>query len=388
MKQFALGKTIMRDGKLTQEEIDKLMSSNSKKNTQSSKVLNKFMDKSINASIEALSTALSTEVTLNNSTSVKSLSPADLAGIINDTYLSVKIFYEGDITGFDLLLIKESDVLELSKLQLAAMGMDMGIDNEQLSEVQSSAVSELMNQIMGKSASILSEDYGFFVDITTPELRTISNIDEFTDFINASDGVYVYSSFNLDINGSDLSINILKILNSKFAEELTTLLDAKEKEESDDKNADMISKMEDDEDVSETFASPTFDNTPNNGHNQSQGPIYGGEHKVETNNTTPEVYPYKLTPVIEENYTSSFDLPINQLNDVSIELSVELGRTRKTIEEVLRLGRGSILELNRLSGEPADLYAQGTLIAKTEVVVVKDYFAVKILDIVDNKHKL
>ena len=76
---------------------------------------------------------------------------------------------------------------------------------------------------------------------------------------------------------------------------------------------------------------------------------------------------------------------IELVKDIPLELSVELGRTKRSIADILDFGIGTVVELNRLAGEPVDLLANGKLIAKGEVVVIDDVFAVRITDIIRNK---
>jgi flagellar motor switch protein FliN/FliY len=73
---------------------------------------------------------------------------------------------------------------------------------------------------------------------------------------------------------------------------------------------------------------------------------------------------------------------LQRLHDVSVELAVELGRTRMTIGETLALGPGSIVSLNRLAGEPVDLLVNGRPIARGEVVVVDEEFGLRVTEIV------
>lgn len=81
----------------------------------------------------------------------------------------------------------------------------------------------------------------------------------------------------------------------------------------------------------------------------------------------------------------------NGVNDISIiteiplELTVELGRAEKSIKEILNFGIGTVVELNKLAGEHVELFANGKLLAKGEVVVVDDNFAIKITEIVNKK---
>ena len=73
---------------------------------------------------------------------------------------------------------------------------------------------------------------------------------------------------------------------------------------------------------------------------------------------------------------------LSRLHDVSVELAVEVGRTRMTIREALALGPGSIVTLNRLAGEPVDLLVNGKVIAQGEVVVIDEEFGLRITDVV------
>ncbi|MGC8863531.1 MAG: flagellar motor switch protein FliN [Armatimonadota bacterium] len=74
--------------------------------------------------------------------------------------------------------------------------------------------------------------------------------------------------------------------------------------------------------------------------------------------------------------------PMELLMDVQLDLSVELGRASVAVKELLQLGPGTVLELDRLAEEPVDILANGKLIARGEIVVVDDCFGVKILQIV------
>ena len=74
--------------------------------------------------------------------------------------------------------------------------------------------------------------------------------------------------------------------------------------------------------------------------------------------------------------------------DVCLNLTVELGRTELPIEDILELTRGSVIELNRVAGEPVDLYANGKMIAKGEVVVIEDNFGLRITSIVSPADRL
>ena len=81
------------------------------------------------------------------------------------------------------------------------------------------------------------------------------------------------------------------------------------------------------------------------------------------------------------------DANIGLILDVPLQVSVELGRTKKTIKEVLELANGSIVELDKLAGEPVDINVNGKLLAKGEVVVIDENFGVRITDIVSPEER-
>ncbi|HVX41876.1 MAG TPA: flagellar motor switch protein FliN [Gemmatimonadaceae bacterium] len=82
--------------------------------------------------------------------------------------------------------------------------------------------------------------------------------------------------------------------------------------------------------------------------------------------------------------TGNAEVPLAMLMDLTLPLSIELGRTRMTVQDILRLGRGSVVQLERLAGEPIDLYVADRRFAEGEVVVLGEHFGVRITRIVSN----
>lgn len=95
----------------------------------------------------------------------------------------------------------------------------------------------------------------------------------------------------------------------------------------------------------------------------------------------PEAHPVEFPQVSRSRASSA--MPLERFAEVSIEISVEIGRVTMPIGELLKLGEGAVVELNRAVSEPVDVMAQGVRIASGEVVVVDDRFAVKITEIVN-----
>jgi flagellar motor switch protein FliN/FliY len=99
------------------------------------------------------------------------------------------------------------------------------------------------------------------------------------------------------------------------------------------------------------------------------------------------ISPVKFPP-LDEGIAPSIVGDISLLLDVPMTMTVELGRTKKLVQEILGLGEGSIIELDKLAGEPVDLLVNGKLIAKGEVVVIDENFGVRVTDIVSPDDRL
>ncbi len=82
------------------------------------------------------------------------------------------------------------------------------------------------------------------------------------------------------------------------------------------------------------------------------------------------------------NEIGHLDKELAFILDIPLELSVELGKSRMLINDLLQLGQGSIIELNKLAGEPLEVYINGKLVARGEVVVVNEKFGVRLTDII------
>ncbi len=99
------------------------------------------------------------------------------------------------------------------------------------------------------------------------------------------------------------------------------------------------------------------------------------------------VHPVRFPPLPQADFSPSVPQPIDMLMDVAMRVSVELGRSSLTVEEVLELGPGSVVELNKLAGEPVDILVNDRLIARGEVVVVDENFGVRITEIISPRQR-
>ncbi|MCA1924136.1 flagellar motor switch protein FliN [Buttiauxella noackiae] len=108
------------------------------------------------------------------------------------------------------------------------------------------------------------------------------------------------------------------------------------------------------------------------------------EQKVSTNKSTAD----SVFRALEGNDIAGAMQDIDLIMDIPVKLTVELGRTRMTIKELLRLSQGSVVALDGLAGEPLDILINGYLIAQGEVVVVADKYGVRITDIITPSERM
>lgn len=94
------------------------------------------------------------------------------------------------------------------------------------------------------------------------------------------------------------------------------------------------------------------------------------------------------TATSPEDVTANFSDDLNLILDIPVNMTVELGRTKMTIKELLNLSQGSIVSLDGLAGEPLDILINGYLIAQGEVVVISDKFGVRITDIITPSERI
>jgi flagellar motor switch protein FliN/FliY len=86
--------------------------------------------------------------------------------------------------------------------------------------------------------------------------------------------------------------------------------------------------------------------------------------------------------------STSRDVNLDVILDVPVTLSLEVGRTRLPIRSLLQLNQGSVVELERSTGEPLDVYVNGTLVAHGEVVVVNDKFGIRLIDVISPAERI
>ncbi|OCS87684.1 flagellar motor switch phosphatase FliY [Caryophanon tenue] len=337
-------------------------------------------------------------------------------------YVAIQVEYTTGLSGMNVLVIKQSDAAIIADLMLGGDGLNPSND---LSEIQLSAVQEAMNQMMGSAATSMSTMFNQKVDISPPtiDLMNISK-NEGRDNIPDED-LLVKISFRLRV-GELIDSNLMQLLPLNFSKKIVkSLMGEPDGIDSVEQAAPSLQK-EQPAAVQPQMQQPVYEQQPMQ-EPQMQQPMYQQQpvqpQMQQPMYQQPPVQPqmqqpmYQQPPVQQPMYQqqpvqpayqqpavnvqqaqfASFDAPqmtanetqnLNMLLDIPLQVTVELGRTKRSVKEILELTSGSIIELDKLAGEPVDILVNSRLIAKGEVVVIDENFGVRITDIVSQTDRL
>lgn len=308
--------------------------------------------------------------------------------------ICVKIEYIKGLSGSNLMILKQDDV-QLILNQLMGKPPVISPDFE-FDELNISAVSEVMNQMMGASSTALSEFLGMGIDISTPTPYILSEIN-IADLQNYEQTDKVAAiNFDLTIDGVIKSefISVLDIdLAATLADRMIGGATSPEPIVTEPAPAPAPQPVPQAEPVQQAAPMPQADMYAQQGY-------YGYPNPA----MNPAMYGQPVQPVMQPqpavNYRNaqlaqfeSFEAPLGSeqkenlqlLMDVPLQISVEIGSTKKKIKDILEFSQGTIIELERQAGAPVDVMVNGNLIARGDVVVIDDNFAVRITEIVKSK---
>ncbi|MGI6113218.1 MAG: flagellar motor switch phosphatase FliY [Mahellales bacterium] len=287
-------------------------------------------------------------------------------------YVAIEIQYTQGLQGTNLLIMKEEDVKLITDLMMGGDGSNI---DGQLNEMHISAIGEAMNQMVGSAATSLASIFNKNISISPPKAFVINLSSDKPHDIFKSDEPIVKVSFRLFVE-SYLDSEIMQLLPIDFARDLVETLMEKTGEYDDAQDTEGIHR-------------DAVDNTPykaskDSGIGHTDRYSQSGSSKSD-NEQREGVNRVKVQPIefqsFEDNGVAEGKRNIELIMDVPLEVTVELGRTKRLIKDILELGPGSVIELDKLAGEPVDILINGKLIAKGEVVVIDDNFGVRITDI-------
>lgn len=357
---------------LSQEEINALLK-DVENTPQLSSVQKDALGEIGNISYGTASTALSQllnkRVDINTPT-VFLATQRELKEQYPNPYVLVEVDYKIGLHGGNILILKMRDAAVIADLMMGGTGEN---PKETLDDLALSAVSEAMNQMAGNAATSLSALFSKRIEIDTPRLTVV-------DFGSAGAGIRGINEddhlaavkFKLIIEGL-VDSEVMLILPYDFAAELVDSL----------LNQTVAPSPQ--ETKAETVASkaPVADSSPSGAAAAAAAaePVYRTEPKPQVTVQPAQFAAIGNNKAVKENGN------IGLILDVPLKVTVELGSTRMKIKEILELGVGSIIELDKLAGDPVDIFVNGKLIAKGEVVVIDENFGIKVTDIVSQMER-
>ena len=312
-------------------------------------------------------------------------------------YLVVEVGYVVGINGNNVLAIQASDACIIADLMMGGDGLN---PETELGEIHMSAVGEAMNQMMGTVATSLSTMFNKKVDISPPKVNLIDlgGDSQMTDLMNQDDPI-VKISFRMEVDGL-IDSEIMQILPLDVAKEMVTFLmggGADAAEEPAPEPAPAIAAP------APAPAAPAPAPAPAPVAPPPQPAVVAAPQYAAPQYAAPPVQPQYAAPAYAQTSVVGAGVPvqpaqfapltnepvtvnaanISLIQDVPLQVTVELGRTKKSIREILEFSTCSIIELDKLAGEPVDIHVNGQLTAKGEVVVIDENFGVRITEIVN-----
>ena len=416
---------------LTQEEIDALLNgatsepaaSDSASNEEASSVLSDDLLSSMekdalgeigNISMGSAATTLSVLLGHKVNITTPTVSVDTMSTIQNQypmPYLVVEVGYVIGINGNNILAIQASDASIIADLMMGGDGLN---PQEELTDIHMSAVGEAMNQMMGTVATSLSTMFNKKIDISPPKVNLIDlgAEDKITDLVNNDEPV-VKTSFRMEVDGL-IDSEIMQILPLDVAKEMVSFLmgggaEAEAQAQEAPAPAPEPAPAPVAPEPAPVAAAPApapAASAPQPATPQYAAPPQPPQYAAPTQQpqyTAPPMgaQPVYAPPAYANNVVSS-GVPVQNaqfapltnepvevnaanislIQDVPLQVTVELGRTKKSIREILEFSTGSIIELDKLAGEPVDIHVNGQLTAKGEVVVIDENFGVRITEIV------
>ncbi|WP_455718569.1 flagellar motor switch phosphatase FliY [Anaerosporobacter sp.] len=396
------------DGMLSQEEINALLgsieddsSANETTSDQSDSLTADEKDAVGEISNISMGTAATTLSTLVNNkvvitTPVVSYSTWDnLSQEYGKPCVFIQISYREGLDGNNVLILKESDVKIITDLMMGGDGTNV---EGELSELHLSAISEAMNQMMGSASTSLSSMLEKKVDISPPIASLIDlhgDVDEtmISDFLKQP---FVKVAFRMEI-GDLVDSHIMQLYPFDFARDLFR----KFSESGSNSEPQQVGKVEEPTPQVQPMNQQTVTANPMTGGQQMMGqpipgqpmpgygtvPMYQGQMPNMQIGQMMPMQDVNVQPAQFQAFNNiSTQVPgqenIDLIMDVPLEVTVELGRTNKSIKEILDFTPGTIIELNKLAGEPIDVLVNGKFVAKGEVVVIEECFGIRVTEIV------
>ncbi|VBB08085.1 flagellar motor switch flin/type iii secretion hrcqb [Lucifera butyrica] len=364
----------MNDGFLSQEEIDALLrgepAAASPATTDLTDIEKDALGEVGNISMGTAATTLSILLGRRVSITTPVVSISTIREIKRTyplPYLVIEVGYTHGLTGTNLFAMREQDALIIADLM---MGGDGSNSPTALNDLYMSAVTEAMNQMMGSTATSISTVFKKKIDIAPPQVSLLDFAADATiTSMAGEDDPIVKVAFRMEVEDL-IDSEIMQIVSTDVAKELVeNLMNAVQQPAAPQAPAKPAAST----------PPPVASSEPDPSRLVAAAATSSPAKPQVAQNVN--VQPVQFAP-LKQTVLSPGETNIGLIMDVPMQVTVELGRTRKLIREILELSPGSVVELDKLAGEPVDILVNGKLIAKGEVVVIDENFGVRVTDII------
>lgn len=412
------------DGMLSQEEINALLngidSEDSSSETNSSEdeqpsaieemltsMERDMMGEISNISMGTAATTLSSLVNQKVDITTPRVSVStwqDLVDQYDRPCVFIQISYREGINGNNVFILKDTDVKIIADLMMGGDGTNIA---GEVGELHLSAICEAMNQMMGSSSTSLSSMLGIKIDISPPTANIIDLNDDIeegdiTDFLK---GTFVKISFKMTV-GDLVDSEIMQLYPAEFCKTLCNKFGMGADNTATEPEVSVTAEPEQPAaasvpDVQPVNPVPPVEQQPMAGNMNYGAPAQGMPMQgmpmqgmpmqgmpmqgmmmtgmpVQNINVQQAQFQTFSPDIVAVNQKEN----INLIMDVPLEVTVELGRTSKSIQDILEFSPGTIIELNKIAGEPVDVLVNGKYVAKGEVVVIEESFGVRVTEII------
>lgn len=353
---------------LTQEEIDALLNGSfqAEEPSVSENPLSQDVEDIIgevgNISMSQAATTLSLLLNRKVSITTPRVKGLTLKEIIDESVapkVVTSIAFKKGLVGNNVLMIDVNDAIIIADLMMGNDGSNL--EGKEFTELELSAVSEAMNQMIGSASTAMATMFDRRVDISPPDVEVWEDSEKL--FMEAPDEneMVCVTSFHLSVEGL-LESEIMQILPLDTVMEIVDIMMGDEAEVLNGRDQIVI---EDKHDSQET---------------QTETQSQASQETISIQNP-------KFQD-LEKNTMKNAPRNLDLIMDVPLDFSVVLGKSQKTIKDVLSLSTGSVVELDKMTDEPLEIYVNGKLIAEGEVVVINESFGIRITNILSKEQRV
>lgn len=360
---------------LTQEEIDALLNGGHVETEESSEIedplsqdikdiIGEVGNISMSQAATTLSQLLNRKVKITTP-KVKGVSLKEIVESSEIPKIVTTIAFKEGLIGKNVLMIDVEDAVIIADLMMGNDGKN--IEDKEISELEMSAVSEAMNQMIGSASTAMATMFNRRVDISPPKVKKWENAKEAALDMPNQEEMVCTTSFRISVEGL-LDSEIMQILPLDTVMEIADIMLGDEAEVIHGREGMEIHPVKDDtvarrEETLETKEAPI----------------------AESDAITIQKPKYQE---LSRNETKHSPRNLDLIMDVPLDFSVVLGKSKKTIKDILSLSTGSVVELDKMTDEPLEIYVNGKLIAEGEVVVINESFGIRITNILSKEQRV